>query len=68
MPASPVTSDGPPFYRENAPVGAWEPEMAPPLEQRSFGEVGGGGGCQGEERGLAGEGGGGGGREKACVA
>ncbi len=36
MPDAPVISDGPPFYRENAPVGALEPEMTPPLEQRSL--------------------------------
>ena len=43
MPVAAVISEGSPFYRENAPVRAPEPEMTPPLEQRSFGEVGGGG-------------------------
>ena len=38
---SPVISDGPPFYRENAPVGALKSEMSPPLGQRSFGWGGG---------------------------
>jgi hypothetical protein len=66
MPADPVISDGPPFYRENAPVGALGPEMTPPLEQRSFGD-GGGGGLPRRGAGLDG-GGGGAGRENACVA
>ena len=67
MPEAPVISDGPPFYRENAPVGALEPEMTPPLEQRSFGE--GGGWLLRRGVRLGGGGGGGGvGREKACVA
>ena len=43
MPVTAVIYDGPPFYRENAPVGAPEPEMTPPLEQRSFGGGGRGG-------------------------
>ncbi len=63
MPGAAVIFDGSPFYRENAPVGALEPEMTPPLEQRSFGKKG--GGCQGEERSLMG---GGAGRENAYVA
>ena len=36
MPGATVISDRSPFYRENAPVGAPEPEMTPPLEQQSF--------------------------------
>jgi uncharacterized membrane protein YgcG len=52
----PVISDGPPFYREHAPVGALETETSPPLEQRSLG-----GGFQGEGPGLVGGGRGGGG-------
>ncbi len=51
MPEAPVMSDGPPFCRENAPVGALEPEMTPPLEQRSFGE--GWGGVVAKERSKA---------------
>ena len=54
---APVISDGPPFYRENAPVGALKPEMTPPLEQRSFEE---GGGGVAKERSEAWGGGGGG--------
>ena len=63
----PVISDGPPFYREHAPVGALETETSPPLEQRS---LGGGGGFQGEGPGLVGgrEGGGRFGARKASVA
>jgi hypothetical protein len=57
MPEAPVRSDGPPFYRENAPVGALEPEMTPPLEQRSL-EEGGGGGLPRSGAGLGGGGGG----------
>ena len=61
MPVAPGISDGPPFYREHAPVGALETETSPPLEQRGLG----GGGLQGEGLGLVGgEGGGGLGREK----
>jgi hypothetical protein len=64
MPAATVISDRPPFYGENAPVGAPEPEMTPPLEQRSFG--GGEGGCQGEEWKLDGGGGGAGWEKRMC--
>ncbi len=31
MPGATLISDRPPFYRENTPVGAPEPEMSPPL-------------------------------------
>jgi hypothetical protein len=67
MPVVPVISDGSPFYGENTPVGAPEPKMSPPRQQRSFGG-GGRGGYQGEEKkpGVGG-GGGGAGRENACV-
>ena len=41
MPAATVISDRPPFYRENAPVGAPEPEMTPPLNNGAFGGGGG---------------------------
>ena len=58
MPGTAVISDRSPFYRENAPVGALEPEMTPPLEQRSL-EEGGGGGLP--RRGVRLGGGGGGG-------
>ncbi len=61
MPGATVISDRPPFHRENAPVGAPEPEMTPPLEQQSFG-----GGLP--RRGAKLDGGGGAGRENACVA
>ena len=37
----PVISDGSPFYREHAPVGALETETSPPLEQQSLGGGGG---------------------------
>ena len=64
MPAATVISDRPPFYRENAPVGALKPEMTPPLEQRSFERWG-----VAKERSEAWWGGGRGvGRENACVA
>jgi hypothetical protein len=53
----PGISDGPPFYREHAPVGALDTETSPPLGQRSLG--GGGGGFK--ARGPAWGGGGGGG-------
>ena len=58
----PVISDGPPFYREHAPVGALETETSPPLEQRS---LGGGGGVSRRGARL---GGGGVGVRKASVA
>ena len=59
----PGISDGSPFYREHAPVGALDTETSPPLEQRSLG-----GGVK--ERGQAwwgGEGGGEVGARKASV-
>ena len=37
MPATPVISDGSPFSGENTPVGAPEPKMSPPRQQRSLG-------------------------------
>ena len=52
----PGISDGSPFYREHAPVGALDTETSPPLGQRS---LGGGGGPK--ERGQAWWGGGEGG-------
>ncbi len=58
MPVALVISDRPPFYGENTPVGAPEPEMSPLTTT----ELGGGGGCQGEEKKLDGGGGGAGGK------
>ena len=57
----PVISDGPPFYRENAPVGALKSEMSPPLGQWSFGWGGGGGVTKGRNEAWRGGGVGGGG-------
>jgi hypothetical protein len=63
MPDAPVISARSPFYRENTPVEAPEPEMSPPSQQQSFGGGGGGLPRRGEEA-LRG---GGAGRENACV-
>ncbi len=65
MPVAPVRSDGPPFYRENAPAGALKPEMTPPLEQRSF-EEGEGGGLPRRGVRLGGGGGGGWAGKRMC--
>ena len=43
MSVAPGISDGSPFYREHAPVGALDTETSPPLKQRSLGGGGGGG-------------------------
>jgi hypothetical protein len=72
MSDAPVISDGPPFYREHAPVGALDTETYLPASETTelggWGEKGGGwgGGSQGEGPGLVGGGGEGGGlgREK----
>jgi hypothetical protein len=66
MPVAPVISDRSPFYGENTPVGAPEPKMSPPSQQRSFGG-GRGGGYQGEERSLMGGGGQGGKTHVLCL-
>jgi hypothetical protein len=73
MSDAPVISDGPPFYREHAPVGALDTETYLPASETTelggWGEKGGGvGGGDLRERGQAWWGGGGegwgGGREK----
>ena len=62
MSVAPGISDGSPFYREHAPVGALETETSPPLEQRSLG----GGGGRGVSRRGTRLGGGGGGEKSIC--
>jgi hypothetical protein len=63
MSDAPVISDGPPFYREHAPVGALDTETYLPASETTelggWGEKGGGGGggSQGEGPGLVGGGG-----------
>ena len=65
MSDAPVISDGPPFYREHAPVGALDTETYLPASETT--ELGGGGGKGGVSRRgarLGGGGGGGLGRER----
>jgi hypothetical protein len=74
MSDAPVISDGPPFYREHAPVGALDTETYLPASETTelggWGEKGGGvgGGSQGEGPGLVGGGerGGGWGERSIC--
>jgi hypothetical protein len=76
MSDAPVISDGPPFYREHAPVGALDTETYLPASETTelggWGEKGGGGGGGDlRERGQAwwggGEGGGVGAREASVT-
>ena len=70
MSVAPVISDGPPFYREHAPVGALDTETyLPASETTELGGVGGkkGGGISGRGARLGGGGGGGVGARKASV-
>ena len=64
MPVTAVIYDGPPFYRENAPVGA--PRAGDDPAPGTTELLRGGGGLP--RRGVRLDGGGGVGRENACVA
>ena len=68
MSDAPVISDGPPFYREHAPVGALDTETYLPASETTElgggGGTGGGGGSQGEGPGLVGGRGGGRGEKR----
>jgi hypothetical protein len=68
-PEAPVIFDGSPFSGQNTPVGAPEPKMSPPRQQRSLGgKRGREGGYQGEEKSLVGGGGGGrAGKGRCCI-